>query len=100
MSQPHSLSQTLTCWMVCDLSRSTRHADQWFHRSHFIYSEEEGQRKLRWLRQWHPHAFLVKSAMATVEDNFHAPPLPQRSRATSETQPEVETFEHGLRLVK
>jgi hypothetical protein len=96
MSQPNSISQTLTCWMVCKVGRN----GQWVHHSHFMDSEEEGQRKLRWLRQWHPNAFLVKMAMVTVRDNFHAPPLPQRSRAISETQPEAETFEHGLRLVK
>jgi len=78
-----AIKETRTYWTVC----AARHDGKWIQHGYLLDSEEEGQRKLRWFRQWYPTAFLVEIVMATVEDNFHAPPLPLRSRSTSQTQP-------------
>lgn len=102
MSQPKSINQTKTYWAVCD----ARLDSEWIPLKWVLGSEEEGQRSLRWLRQWYPNAFIVEMSLKTVADNFHAPPLPLRSRATSKTQDEPikqqERSIHvqGLRLVK
>lgn len=106
MPNTDAISQRRTYWGVCCIRE---HDGKWIPRSWTYDSEEEGQRKLRWLRQWHPKAFLVEMEMTTVRDNFSVPPLPQRSRLTSNTQPEStdkskqleETSTvQGLRLVK
>lgn len=102
MSQPAFTRQTRTYWAVCD----ARLDNEWIPLKWVLGSEEEGQRSLRWLRQWYPNAFIVEMSLKTVADNFHAPALPFRSRATPKTQDEhmrqQESPIHvqGLRLVK
>ncbi|CBK43889.1 protein of unknown function [Nitrospira defluvii] len=60
--------------MVCD----SRANGKWIHLGHFLASRKEGERKLRWLRQWHPTAFLMEAdakKCLVMDDN----PLPVRS---------------------
>lgn len=103
MLQTNSIRQTRTYWGVFDIRE---HDGEWIPRGWMCDCEEEGQRKLRWLRQWYPNAFLVEMSLKTVADNFHAPPLPLRSRATSKIQDEPIRQQEdpihvqGLRLVK
>lgn len=102
MLQTNSIRQTRSYWAVCD----ARLDNEWIPLKWVLGSEEEGQHSLRWLRQWYPNAFLVEMSLRTVADNFQAPPLPLRSKATSKTQDEPIKQQkrpihvQGLRLVK
>jgi hypothetical protein len=93
MNQPDSIGQTKTYWIVCEATPDYRSGDptkeKWFERSGLTCTcEKDGQRKLRWLRQWHPNAFLAKATITPVPDKFKSP-LPFRGRtdrAISEPQ--------------
>jgi hypothetical protein len=103
MPNTDAITQTRTFWGICQAVPSGR----WAQHGYLYDSEEEGQRKLRWFRQWYPEAFLVEMAMTTLENNFHAPQLPRRSKYRSEPEPpdnqkeqEQPSKAFGLRLVK
>lgn len=74
-------SETRTYWMVCE----ERAHGKWCHHGFFRETQEEGERRLRWLRQWHPKAFLVEMALTRCADNHGQPLLPER---TSKPQPD------------
>lgn len=78
MNQPDSIGQTKTYWIVCEATPDYRSGDptkeKWFERSGLTCTcEKDGQRKLRWLRQWHPNAFLAKATITPVPDKFKSP---------------------------
>lgn len=68
-------SETRTYWMVCE----ERADGQWFHHGFFRETQEEGYRRLRWLRRWHPNAFLVSMVMTQCDGESLKPSLPTRS---------------------
>ena len=77
-------SETRTYWMVCQ----ARGDGQWILHGFWHDSLEIGQQKLRWLRQWHPQAFLVCAEMTQCNSESPLPPLPIRSPMRSpEPQP-------------
>lgn len=85
MNQPDSIGQSKTYWIVCEATPDYRSGDptkeKWIERSGLACTcEEEGQRKLRWLRQWHPKAFLAKAIVTPVPDKFEHP-LPLRGQS-------------------
>lgn len=73
-------SDRRTLWLVCDSGAN----GQWIHLGHLLASREGGERKLRWLRQWHPTAFLVEvdAKRCLVRDDN---PLPTRTPQESPT---------------
>lgn len=78
-----------TYWMVCE----ARLDGQWCHRGWLLETQEEGYRKLRWLRRWHPNAFLVSMLMTQCDSESPQPSLPTQP---PEPQP---TGRPPLRLV-
>ena len=63
--------QTRTCWVVCE----ERGDGLWFQRGFPQETQAQGYKKLRWLRRWHPNAFLSTIVMTQCDDN-HEPSVP------------------------
>jgi|CXWL01.1.fsa_nt_gi hypothetical protein len=74
--------ETRTCWVVCDALAN----GQWFNRSGFLETQEAGERKLRWLRRWHPGAFLVSMVMTPCDSESLNPSLPIQSPQSAPTR--------------
>ncbi len=69
------IGETRRYWMVCE----AREDGKWNHHGFFRETQEEGERRLRWLRQWYPNAFLVEMLLTRCEETNVQPPLPLRA---------------------
>ena len=65
--------QSRKYWMVC---KDTLVG--WTLLRGFFSDREQAEKKLRWLRQWHPKAFLVSALMVKCESESREAPLPSR----------------------
>jgi len=86
---------TRTFWLVCEVVGG----GDWISHGAFWNTREEGEQKLRWLRQWHPEAFLVSAVMTQRDSEDTRPPLPSRS-ARSLPQPEPEPTEKSRSILR
>ena len=93
MNEAVEISQKRTYWLVC----GQRADGMWFLHGAFRETQAEAERRLRWLRQWHPDAFLVQTTMWRCPERSNEPPLPVRtSRPEPQTKP---TAKPKLQLV-
>ena len=74
MGKVHKQCQTRTYWAVAE----ERADGYWFHHGFPQETQELGYKKLRWLRRWHPNAFLVSMVMTQCDSESAEPSLPIR----------------------
>jgi hypothetical protein len=71
MGEVLKASETRTRWVVCD----AHEGGKWVEHGFWQETEEEGYRKLRWLRRWHPQAFLVSMVMTPCDGEATKTPM-------------------------